>query len=52
MESYALQRRNGHAEVLGNVLERHAAGQQLFGCPDRAVCQAFELDALLVQLAN
>ena len=27
----AVQRRNGHAEVLGNVLGRYAAGQQLLG---------------------
>ncbi|STU68376.1 Uncharacterised protein [Klebsiella pneumoniae] len=27
----AIQRRNGHAEVLGNVLGWHTAGQQLLG---------------------
>ena len=27
----AVQRRNGHAEVLGHVLGRYATGQQLFG---------------------
>ncbi len=33
----AVQRRNGHAEVLGHVLGRHPAGQQLLGRLDLAV---------------
>ena len=33
----AVQRRNGHAEVLGHVLGRHAAGQQLLGGFDLAL---------------